>query len=210
VSAGGRPLAVLALLGVVLGGCQTMTGRSMGQWVDDRTITARVKARLAAERPLHLTRVHVDTYEATVYLTGIVRHAAARERIARLVAGVPGVRQVVTNLEAEDHEVGAASPATAAPVPPHPLLALLPGLARIDGAAPGPYTAFDHEGHAVATVFTVDMRELSERGFEQRVPAGRPVDHVAIYPVAGVPDVPVAQYHVVLWHVSRSEEARLR
>ncbi len=210
MNARGRPVALLALLAVVLGGCQTMTGRSVGQWVDDRTITARVKARLAGERPLHLTRVHVDTYDATVYLTGVVRHQASRERIAHIVAAVPGVRQVVTNLEAEDHEVGGASPRTETAAPPHPLLAVLPGLARIEGTAPGPYTAYDHQGREVATIFTVDMRELAERGFEQRAPAGLPVDHVAIYPVAGVPDVPVAQYHVVLWHVSRVEETRLR
>jgi hypothetical protein len=35
------------------------------------------------------------------------------------------------------------------------------------------------------------------------------VDHVSIYFNAGHPGVDVPHYHVVLWHVSKKEEARV-
>src|SRR5256885_12444930 len=44
-----RHRAVLVLLTLVLGaGCGNLTGRSMGQWTDDETISNVVKLRLAA------------------------------------------------------------------------------------------------------------------------------------------------------------------
>lgn len=54
------------------------------------------------------------------------------------------------------------------------------------------------------------MRELAQHGLEGAVPSGAVVDHVSIYSIATDPDVPQPQYHVVLWHVTRTEAAGLR
>lgn len=203
-----RRLAALVVVAGLAAGCQTMTGRTVSQWADDRAITARVKTRLAAARPAHLTRIHVDTWGGVVYLTGVVEREDLRERVEAIVGAVPDVRQVVANLKVLPR--GEDEMAAAARVAAHPLVGRVPGLVRIEGNAPGPFAAYDTKGRMVATVFTVAMRELAEIGFEQRAPAARPVDHVAIYPVAGIPDVPEPQYHLVLWHVTRAEESRLR
>ena len=70
-----RSMLVLALLAAVTAGCTAMTGKSAGENVDDATITASVKTKLAEEKPATLTKVDVDTNKGTVYLTGNVENA---------------------------------------------------------------------------------------------------------------------------------------
>ena len=90
------PGAVLVIL--VITGCTSLTGETMRQNVDDSTITAMVKSKLAAEKASTLTRVGVDTVQGTVYLTGIVETAAIRERAGVIARQVQGVRGVINHL----------------------------------------------------------------------------------------------------------------
>jgi hyperosmotically inducible periplasmic protein len=94
-----RALAVLVMLAFVATGCQTMTGRTAGQTIDDTTITASVKGKLVADEPANLTRVSVNTRQATVYLTGVVERPEDRTRAEQLARGVEGVEHVVNNLQ---------------------------------------------------------------------------------------------------------------
>jgi hypothetical protein len=213
---------VIAALVLALGvsGCRSLTGRSVGRWVDDQAISAGVKMRLATLKTFPATtHVKVDTFEGTVYLSGVVDSEETRRRMEELARKVEHVGQVVTNLTVHQ-SAGSASIATsgriaAAAVPgPHPLQTRLPGLARIEGDGirhpEGPYRGYDRAGKFVATIYTVSMRELAQHGLEGIVPSGAAVDHVSIYSIATDPDVPQPQYHVVLWHVTRSEAAGLR
>jgi hyperosmotically inducible periplasmic protein len=92
-------LLVLVMLVAVTAGCTAMTGKSAGQNVDDATITAQVKTKLAAEKPATLTKVDVDTNQGTVYLTGNVENATVKARATELARQVAGVRDVVNNLK---------------------------------------------------------------------------------------------------------------
>jgi hyperosmotically inducible periplasmic protein len=94
-----RSMLVLVMLMAVTVGCTSMTGKSAGQNVDDATITASVKTKLAAEKPATLTKVDVDTNKGTVYLTGNVETPAIKERATELARQVAGVRDVVNNLK---------------------------------------------------------------------------------------------------------------
>jgi hyperosmotically inducible periplasmic protein len=87
------------MLLAVTAGCTAMTGKSAGQNVDDATITAQVKTKLAAEKPATLTKVDVDTNQGTVYLTGNVENATVKARATELARQVAGVRDVVNNLK---------------------------------------------------------------------------------------------------------------
>jgi BON domain-containing protein len=213
----GALMAAVIVFGV---GCRTLTGRSVGQWADDHTISTNVKAALAALRGGGgaRARINVDTYEGTVYLSGIVDSESARRRAEALARSVDNVEQVVTNLQVRE---GLAS---ASPDPTerrhqarmstrwHPLLSRITGLRRIEGtvATPeGPFSAYDRSGRLVATIYTISMRDLAQRGVGDLEATGRPIDHVAIYSMPALPDVPDPQYHVVLWHVTRGEEATL-
>jgi osmotically-inducible protein OsmY len=94
-----KPMLAMLVLMAVATGCSSMTGKSAGTNVDDATITAQVKSKLAAEKVATLTKVDVDTNRGTVYLTGNVENAGIKERAAEIARQVAGVRDVVNNLK---------------------------------------------------------------------------------------------------------------
>jgi hyperosmotically inducible periplasmic protein len=94
-----RSTLVLVMLMAVTAGCTSMTGKSADQNVDDATITASVKTKLAAETPATLTKVDVDTNKGTVYLTGNVANETIKGRATEIARQVAGVREVVNNLK---------------------------------------------------------------------------------------------------------------
>ena len=82
-----------------LNGCQAMTGETMGQNIDDSTLTTYVKSQLASDKLVTLSRVGVETNNGIVYLTGEVETAEQKSRSGSLAYEVKGVRQVVNNLQ---------------------------------------------------------------------------------------------------------------
>ncbi len=66
--------------------------------LEDTRIEAEVKARLVGEKAANLTRVGVESREATVRLTGAVASEEQRAKAERLTKEVPGVRRVVNAL----------------------------------------------------------------------------------------------------------------
>jgi hyperosmotically inducible protein len=95
-----RTLAVLAVLTLTVA-CQSMTGRTTGQNVDDATLTASVKAKLVGDKVANLTRVDVDTTNATVALNGVVETPDQKARAEMLAKEVKGVQKVVNNLQVQ-------------------------------------------------------------------------------------------------------------
>jgi hyperosmotically inducible periplasmic protein len=91
-------LLVIGLLWL-LSGCQALTGETLGEHIDDTTITSTVKTRLAAEKGTTLTRIQVDTDRGVVQLSGVVENAAERARAEQIARGVGGVKGVRNNLQ---------------------------------------------------------------------------------------------------------------
>jgi osmotically-inducible protein OsmY len=91
-----------ALLALSLGGCTAMTGESAGQYVDDSTITASVKSKLAADKVGSLTRIDVVTTDKVVSLNGIVGSSQDKARAEQLAKQVGGVRGVKNNLQVQE------------------------------------------------------------------------------------------------------------
>jgi osmotically-inducible protein OsmY len=91
-------MVTLALL-FFMTGCQAMTGRTMGENLDDSYITSAVKSKLASDKLVSLTRVEVETNNGIVYLTGQVETAEQRSHIGSLTSQVNGVKKVVNNLQ---------------------------------------------------------------------------------------------------------------
>lgn len=110
-------VAGLALL--VMAGCQTMTGRTAGQYVDDGKITTEVKTRLAADTLSNLTRVGVTTTNGVVYLTGSVDSPERSTRAAELASQVSGVQRVVNEIQVAQATPPAVASAPA-PLAGHP------------------------------------------------------------------------------------------
>lgn len=78
-----------------------MSGQTTGQYIDDSTITAAVKAKLVGEKTANLTRIEVDTTNQVVTLNGIVQSADQKTKAEQLARQVGGVRSVRNNLQVE-------------------------------------------------------------------------------------------------------------
>ena len=94
----GRLLAA-ASVAVTLVACEAMSGKeTAGQYVDDATITTRVKTALAADPVVKAREVSVETLKSEVLLSGFVQTREEAARAAKLASEVPGVRAVRNNL----------------------------------------------------------------------------------------------------------------
>ena len=219
-----RAGVLVLLVLTVTSGCGALTGRPLETWAQDRGVTAHVKARLATADAGTLTRIHVDTYEGIVYLTGGVTSIETKRRTEEIARSVTGVEQVVNNihlagsgaLAAADSDIAASPPMEAArrsSTPregSHPLLQRFPRLGRVDLETGTPgwtrYAVYDAGGKRVATVYSVSAGELARNGSAAGLAAEGEIDHVAIYREGGPGAV---LFDLVLWHVSREDVARL-
>jgi hyperosmotically inducible protein len=80
-------------------GCTSMTGQTAGQYVDDSTITASVKAKLVGDKLANFTRVDVDTTNKVVSLNGVVETPDQKTRAEQLAMQVSGVSRVENHLQ---------------------------------------------------------------------------------------------------------------
>jgi len=81
----GRSLLAV-LLAVFLAACQTLTGSTAGENIDDARITLAIKTKLAEGKAATLTRIGVKTVQGTVYLTGVVETGELKQRAADMLA----------------------------------------------------------------------------------------------------------------------------
>ncbi len=72
--------------------------RSVGEFVDDNILKARVNAALAKDPDTSAFAVDVDANRGTVLLGGFVASEAVRQRVTEVVTRVPGVRELKNNL----------------------------------------------------------------------------------------------------------------
>jgi hypothetical protein len=202
-----RALVAVALLAAVSGGC-SLAGRTLGAYVDDKAVTGSVKVALVRSDLRTLTRVNVDTFGGTVYLSGEVDTAQQKSDAEIAAWRVAGVEQVVNDLRVRDEGAVSASPRTE---PATAFQERLPGVARVDRAAAGEAAlAYDREGTVVATVYLRPLRELGTRALEGLGTTARPITHVALYPVPAGGAQPEALVTIVLWHVSPAAAAALK
>jgi hypothetical protein len=72
----------------------------------------------------------------------------------------------------------------------------------------GPFLAYDHAGKLVSTIYMIPLKDLDgQKKFDDLPAPGGKVDHVSMYFNAGHPGVQEPHYHIVLWHVSKSQES---
>ena len=91
----------LALVGAV--GCSsTSTRESTGQYVDDSTITTKVKAKFVEDKTVSALRIHVETFQGVVQLSGFADTDAERDRAIELARSVAGVRSVKDDIQVKN------------------------------------------------------------------------------------------------------------
>jgi hyperosmotically inducible periplasmic protein len=92
-------VAVVLVSAMTIAACtSTRTTESTGEYVDDATITSKVKAAILAEPGLKTLQIGVETYKDVVQLSGFVDNAQSKARAGEVAAGVSGVRSVRNNL----------------------------------------------------------------------------------------------------------------
>jgi osmotically-inducible protein OsmY len=90
-------LLALAVLAVV--GCAgTDTSRSTGTYIDDKTISTQVTAKLAADPATKATQIQVETYDGVVQLSGFVDTKESISKAAEIARSVEGVKKVKNDL----------------------------------------------------------------------------------------------------------------
>lgn len=88
-------LLLAVALTAVLGCASTRTQESLGEYVDDTTLTTRVKAAIFNEPSLKSAEINVETFKGVVQLSGFVSTQAnviTALDVARNVGGVKSVR----------------------------------------------------------------------------------------------------------------------
>ena len=74
----------------------------------------------------------------------------------------------------------------------------------------GPFLAYDHDGKLVSTIYMIPVADFApDKRLDDLAAPGGAVDHVDVYFNAGHPGVEVPHAHVVLWHVSPADEAKV-
>ncbi len=86
-------LAVAAV--TAISGCAVKSGQStVGNYVDDTTITTRVKTRFAEDSQVSAMRISVETLKGVVQLSGFAASSAEKNRAGDIAREVPGVQEV--------------------------------------------------------------------------------------------------------------------
>lgn len=96
-----RAIALAILTGItVLGsGCAVMRGQTdAATYVDDRTISTAVKAKLLEDKNTGGMSINVDTLNGTVALSGFAKSQMEKDQAGLIARNTKGVREVRNNL----------------------------------------------------------------------------------------------------------------
>jgi osmotically-inducible protein OsmY len=93
-----RSLLVLLVMAVIAGCAASRTQESTGEYFDDSTITAKVKAAILQDPDLKVLQINVETFKGVVQLSGFVNSPQAVSRAVAVARGVSGVKAVTNNL----------------------------------------------------------------------------------------------------------------
>jgi osmotically-inducible protein OsmY len=93
-----RFLVCIALVTAFVGCASTPTRESSGEYVDDSTITTKVKAAILDDPSLKVFQINVETFKAEVQLSGFVDSAQNVKRAGEVARGVKGVKSVKNSL----------------------------------------------------------------------------------------------------------------
>lgn len=71
---------------------------TLGETIDDASITAQVKMSLLSHRSTSALKTRVETKEGVVTVTGMAKNAAEKSLVTKLVIDVNGVNSVINNM----------------------------------------------------------------------------------------------------------------
>jgi hyperosmotically inducible periplasmic protein len=89
-------IAALSATALLAGtGCAVMRDQeSVGAYVDDATLTTRVKGKFAEDKTVSAMAISVETLKGVVQLSGFAKSAEEKSMAERLARGTSGVTSV--------------------------------------------------------------------------------------------------------------------
>ena len=87
-------VSIAASMLFAIGCASTSTQESTGEYIDDTTITTKVKTAIFNEPSLKVAQINVETYKAVVQLSGFVNSGAEINKAASVARSVKGVVSV--------------------------------------------------------------------------------------------------------------------
>jgi osmotically-inducible protein OsmY len=91
-------LICIGLIAVFLGCASTQKSESTGEYVDDSTITTKVKAAIFNDSSLKVFQINVETFKGEVQLSGFVDSSQSVKKAGEVARSVGGVKSVINNL----------------------------------------------------------------------------------------------------------------
>lgn len=91
-------LLVSANVLAITGCASTSTRESTGEFIDDATITTKVKAAFVKNDAVKAREITVETFKGVVQLSGFVDTSAEKSTAAKLAGAVTGVRSVKNSI----------------------------------------------------------------------------------------------------------------
>jgi osmotically-inducible protein OsmY len=93
-------LALASFLACSNVGCAgTTTHESTGEYVDDATITTKVKADLVGDKVVKAREINVNTFKGVVQLSGFVDTSEEKDRAGTIAKSVAGVKDVTNDIQ---------------------------------------------------------------------------------------------------------------
>lgn len=87
--------AMTAVALIALPGCAVTRGQStVGEYIDDASVTTAVKAKFVENKDVDASAIGVETLNGTVLLSGFAKSAKEKEAAENLARGVKGVKSV--------------------------------------------------------------------------------------------------------------------
>lgn len=88
-------LALSGLLALTAAGCAVSRDQStVGEYIDDTTVTARIKARMADDPEVGAGAISVETLNGTVQLSGFADSETEKRRADEIARSTKGVKAV--------------------------------------------------------------------------------------------------------------------
>ena len=91
-------IVAIMLIAVFLGCASTPTRESTGEYIDDSTITTKVKAAIFNDPSLKVFQINVETFKGEVQLTGSVDSDQIVNKAGEVARDVGGVKSVKNDL----------------------------------------------------------------------------------------------------------------
>jgi len=94
-----RQIFAELLAGVMLTACAgSPTQESTGEYIDDTTLTTKVKTKLLDNEDVSGLAINVETFKGVVQLSGFAKTAEQRQKAEQIAESVNGVKDVRNNI----------------------------------------------------------------------------------------------------------------